>query len=185
MSEDTKSMQKSLRSLENGDVEEGFEFLEQERDKEEVFSWHFLDTFFFLTLSFFSDLFILDKEEAVVSPVVNQVADDDDRQPIPEGKVTKRKSIVVSTTRTITELALAYIDENFAWIEYVCFLILPKFSLFVGLLFHGTQTSFSTSLLQLHQSSGKENCISISVMHVKYVFFVSSNTQDGLVFGRV
>ena len=37
MSEDTKSMQKSLRSLENGDVEEGFEFLEQERDKEEVF----------------------------------------------------------------------------------------------------------------------------------------------------
>ena len=38
MSEDIKSMQKSLRSLENGDVEEGFEFLEQERDKEEVFS---------------------------------------------------------------------------------------------------------------------------------------------------
>ena len=38
MSEDAKSMQKSLRSLENGDVEEGFEFLEQERDKEEVFS---------------------------------------------------------------------------------------------------------------------------------------------------
>ena len=27
-----------------------------------------------------------------MSPVVNQVADDDDRQPIPEGKVTKRKS---------------------------------------------------------------------------------------------
>ena len=38
MSEDTKSMQKSLRSVENGDVEEGFEFLEQQRDKEEVFS---------------------------------------------------------------------------------------------------------------------------------------------------
>ena len=114
MSEDAKSMQKSLRSLENGDVEEGFEFLEQERDKEEVFVLIFFDTFFFLTLSFFSDLFILDKEEAVVSPVVNQVADDDDRQPIPEGKVTKRKSIVVSTTRTITELSLAHIDENFA-----------------------------------------------------------------------
>ena len=47
-----------------------------------------------------------------MSPVVNQVADDDDRQPIPEGKVTK--SIVVSTTRTITELSLAHIDENFA-----------------------------------------------------------------------
>ena len=67
----------------------------------------FLDLFLyflFLDLFFFSHLFILDKEEAVVSPVVNQVADDDDRQPIPEGKVTKRKSVVVSITRTITEL---------------------------------------------------------------------------------
>ena len=49
MSEDTKSMQKSLRSLENGDVEEGFEFLEQERDKEEVF--FLVDLFFTLSFS--------------------------------------------------------------------------------------------------------------------------------------
>ena len=53
MSEDTKSMQKSLRSVENGDVEEGFEFLEQERDKEEVFFLIFFRHFLFLTLSFF------------------------------------------------------------------------------------------------------------------------------------
>ena len=51
MSEDAKSMQKSLRSLENGDVEEGFEFLEKERDKEEVF-------FLFLTLFFMTFLFL-------------------------------------------------------------------------------------------------------------------------------
>ena len=49
MSEDNKSMQKSLRSLENGDVEEGFEFLEQERDKEEVF--FLVDLFFTLSFS--------------------------------------------------------------------------------------------------------------------------------------
>ena len=78
---------------------------------------------------------------------------------------------MVSITRTITELSLWLILTNILPEVNMCacFLILPKFSLFVGLLFHGTQTSFSTSLLQLHQSSGKENFLSISVMHVKYV----------------
>ena len=57
--EDVKSVQKSERSMmENGDVEEGLEFLEDEGEKE--------------------------GEDPVAT---GNVADDDDRQPIPEGKV--------------------------------------------------------------------------------------------------
>ena len=64
--EDSRSVQKSQRSVENGDVEEAFEFLGDGEAK---------------------------KEEG--NPVVGgNVVDDDEKQPIPEGKVTQLRLIL-------------------------------------------------------------------------------------------
>ena len=66
--EDSRSVQKSQRSVENGDVEEAFEFLGDGEAK---------------------------KEEG--NPVVGgNVVDDDEKQPIPEGKVSQLRLIYIT-----------------------------------------------------------------------------------------
>ena len=66
--EDSRSVQKSQRSVENGDVEEAFEFLGDGEAK---------------------------KEERRDNPVVGgNVVDDDEKQPIPEGKVSQLRLIL-------------------------------------------------------------------------------------------
>ena len=76
--EDVKSVQKSERSMmENGDVEEGLEFLEEE------------------------------KGDDVDDPVAaGNVVDDDDRQPIPEGKV-----IQTNINAANVKMEKFYVDE--------------------------------------------------------------------------
>ena len=76
--EDVKSVQKSERSMmENGDIEEGLEFLEEE------------------------------KGDDVDDPVAaGNVVDDDDRQPIPEGKV-----IQTNINAANVKMEKFYVDE--------------------------------------------------------------------------
>ena len=62
---DGESLQKSERSMVNGDVEEGFHFLNDDEGEEEK----------------------VEDGEGKDDPVATGNGDDDERQPIPEGKV--------------------------------------------------------------------------------------------------